>query len=94
MVVLMKILDNGVFLSKSDIDNLCKNCGSCCRNLTLQDKIELVIFFGHAEKFLTDVCPYSSGNGCTTYDFRPQVCQEWQCGVVDILRNKLGEACE
>ena len=76
-----------VQLTKKDIDDLCKNCGTCCNQLTIEDRIHLVAFFGRAEDFLTEQCPYASDNGCTTYDFRPEACREWTCGVVKHIRS-------
>lgn len=74
-------------LTEKEIDGLCKDCGSCCRDLTLQDKIELTRFFGRI--IVEDICPFSSKYGCVKYKDRAPICREWKCGVVEILRGRL-----
>lgn len=80
-------------LEKDDIDNFCKNCGTCCRTLTLEDKIELVGHFGQSGKFLSDICPFSSKYGCIKYKDRPSVCKDWTCGVVELLKESFDNRC-
>lgn len=87
----MYVNKSDLCLTKDDLDNLCKNCGSCCRDLTLQDKIELVRHFKHPERFLTDICPFSSKYGCIKYNDRPTVCREWKCGVVETLQKEYNQ---
>ena len=87
----MYYVGNELRVNLEDINNFCKNCGTCCQNLTLQDKIELVRHFKHPERFLTGICPYSSKYGCIKYKDRPQVCREWKCGVVEMLKDRFKE---
>lgn len=47
------------------IVDFCKNCGNCCRDLTIQDRIELTIAFKRI--IFRKTCPYLSSNGCTIY---------------------------
>jgi uncharacterized cysteine cluster protein YcgN (CxxCxxCC family) len=74
-------------LNEIEVDNFCKECGSCCKNLNLQDKIELTEHFGIA--FTEDVCRYSSKYGCIKYANRSKYCKDWNCGAVEMLRSKL-----
>lgn len=80
-----------IILTREDIDGLCgKNCNDCCRGLSQDEKIELTRFFDHAEDFhKSDDCLYISENGCSTYNFRPELCKNWTCQVIENLRKKL-----
>ncbi len=81
-------------LTKEDINDLCgKYCSDCCHSLSQKEKIELVRFFGRAEDFLSDDCPYSSENGCTTYKFRPELCKKWSCSVIEKIRKLYDTKC-
>lgn len=73
------------------INNFCKNCGSCCRQLTMQDKIEISISFGIT--IWEDICPYSTKEGCSEYENRAVVCRRWSCGVVEKLKDFFKTIC-
>lgn len=74
------------------IDNFCRLCGSCCRDLTIQDRIELSFHF--KKIILSKNCPYLTNKGCLIHATKPGVCKKWNCGVVKKLRElmpKVGE---
>ncbi len=90
----MYLLEGNLVISKEDIKSFCKDCGSCCRDLTLEDKIDLVRHFGNSGRFLKEKCPFSSKYGCIKYKERPQVCRKWRCGVVEFLESMFNTSTE
>lgn len=57
----------------------CANCGFCCRNLYITDRI--AISFKLRTFQLSKVCKFlTKDNKCSVYDRRPKHCSEWFCG--------------
>jgi hypothetical protein len=77
--------NNKLILSKDDVENLCRKCGSCCRELDIQDRI--VISFQLKEIIISKVCPYTTKDGCSIREREPKHCKQWLCGVVENLKS-------
>lgn len=80
-------------LTKQDIDNFCKDCGSCCTELVFWDKVEIFFSSGRLVTLGTasgKVCKYWKGN-CSIQENKPKCCVKWNCGVVEMLRQQLKE---
>jgi hypothetical protein len=72
-----------------EIDDFCRTCGSCCRNLVLLDKIELFLSAGII--VIGKICKYSdlsSKGGCKIYHKKPKCCSRWTCGVPQLLTDR------
>lgn len=82
----MYVINNELRITKEDLEDFCKNCGTCCQQLTMQDKIELSMSFGMI--IWEDVCPRSTKEGCSEYENRPDYCRRWSCGVVEKLQSQ------
>jgi len=88
----MRVENGELILTREDVNSFCKNCGGCCRNLTLEDSCILIRHFGREYepgKFWGNECLFSTGAGCAKYEVRPRACKEWRCGVVEVLKEKL-----
>lgn len=77
-------------LSKKDLKDFCKYCGTCCENLVLTDKIE--IFLSSGRMVTGKVCKYHDHNysingKCTIHNNKPKRCTKWKCGVPEKLSN-------
>jgi hypothetical protein len=81
-------------LTKEDIDNFCKDCGTCCESLSQEEKIELVKHFGQAERFhISKKCIYLINHKCISYEERPKLCKEWKCRVLEKLKDSFNNKC-
>lgn len=76
-------------INEEFLEEFCENCGACCKNLVLFDKIE--IFLSSGKIVTTKICKYYclTGHNCSIYAKKPKSCGKWTCGVVDRLREML-----
>ncbi len=66
-------------------DDFCRTCGKCCRELYIEDKIQLSFVLGKI--IIKNVCPYSTKQGCSIHDKRPNLCRKWTCGGLEIIQH-------
>lgn len=83
---------DNLVLSKEDIDNFCKICGTCCTNLYFVDKLEIFLSSGRFVGF-GETCKYYRDDEvgvfghCNIENKKPKICVKWKkCGVVEKLK--------